>query len=167
MYFYGYILIDHKNKTVFKGGEFLSIKELLQFEDATTRFAKIKQTIDNLLADNPSLTTADINRILYRQFGTRIHRGTVSWNGETIQLRPEVAEQLRQNYLASRGIHPTAYSAPNKNPLPPQGDNRGNGIHVQNPASAGAAATNREWELNGNMDMSVDDEEAQRRKWRR
>ena len=31
---YGYIVVDHKNKTVFKGGEFLSIRELLQFEDA-------------------------------------------------------------------------------------------------------------------------------------
>ena len=164
---YGYIVVDHKNKTVFKGGEFLSIKELLQFEDAATRFAKIEQTIDDLLADNPKLTTADINRVLYRQFGTRIHRGTVSWNGETIQLRPEVTEQLRQNYLASRGIHPAAHSATNKNPLPPQGDNRGNGVHVQSPASTGAADTNREWELNGNMNMSVDDEEAQRRKWRR
>ena len=29
---YGYIVVDHKNKTVFKGGEFLSIKDLLQFE---------------------------------------------------------------------------------------------------------------------------------------
>lgn len=26
---YGYILVDHKNKTVYKGGEFLSIRELL------------------------------------------------------------------------------------------------------------------------------------------
>ena len=34
---YGYILVDHKNKTVFKGGEFISIKELLQFEDAVVR----------------------------------------------------------------------------------------------------------------------------------
>lgn len=75
---YGYIVVDHKNKTVFKGGEFLSIRELLQFEDAATHFTKIKQTIDDLLSDNPTLTTADINRILYRQFGTRIHRGTVS-----------------------------------------------------------------------------------------
>ena len=163
---YGYIVVDHKNKTVFKGGEFLSIKELLQFEDAATRFTKIKQTIDDLLADNPKLTTADINRILYRQFGTRIHRGTVSWNGETIQLRPEVAQQLRQNYLASRGIHPSAHTATNRNPLPPQGYNRGNDIHVQSPANAGATDTNREWELNGSMDMSIDDEEAQRRKWR-
>ena len=122
---YGYILFDRKNKAVFKGGEFLSIKELLQFEDAATHFTKIKQTIDDLFADNPKLTTADINRILFRQFGTRIHRGTVSWNGETIQLLPEVTEQLRQNYLASRAIHPSAHTATNRNPLPPQGDNRG------------------------------------------
>lgn len=35
-------------------------------EDAATRFAKIEKTIDELLADNPKLTTLDINRILYR-----------------------------------------------------------------------------------------------------
>ena len=101
------------------------------------------------------------------RLGTRIHMGMVSWNGETIQLRPEVTEQLLQNYLASKGIHPSAHTATNRNPLPPQGDNRGNGVHVQSPASAGAAATNRKWELNGSMDMSADDVEAQRRKWRR
>jgi hypothetical protein len=101
---YGYIVVDHKNKTVFKGGEFLSIKELLQFEDADTRFAKIEKTIDELLADNPKLTTLDINRILYRQFGTRIHKGTVSWNGETIKLKESVVRQLHDNYLESKGI---------------------------------------------------------------
>ena len=101
---YGYIVVDHKNKTVFKGGEFFSIKELLQFEDAAAHLAKIEQTIDELLSDNPKLTTADINRVLYRQFGTRIHRGTVSWNGETINLREPVVHQLHDNYLESRGI---------------------------------------------------------------
>lgn len=115
---YGYILVDHKNKTVFKGGEFLSIKQLLRFEDAATRFAKIEKAIDELLADNPKLTTLDINRILYRQFGTRIHKGTVSWSGETIRLRTEVTEQLRQNYLVSRGLHPSSHTAINKNSLP-------------------------------------------------
>ena len=101
---YGYAVVDHKNKTVFKGGEFISIRELLQFEDTATRFARIESTIDEFLTDNPKLTTADINRILYRQFGTRIHRGTVSWNGETINLRESVVRQLRNNYLESRGI---------------------------------------------------------------
>lgn len=166
---YGYIVVDHKNKTVFKGGEFLSIKELLQFEDAATRFAKVEKNIDELLADNPKLTTAEINRILYRQFGTRIHKGSVSWSGEAIQLRPEVTEQLRQNYLISRGISPSSHTPTNKNPLPPQGDNRGSSANIQRPMTddGGATGANREWELNGNMDMSVDDEEAQRRKWRR
>jgi hypothetical protein len=51
---YGYAIVDHKNKTVFKGGEFISIRELLQFEDAATRFSKIEQTIDDILKDNPS-----------------------------------------------------------------------------------------------------------------
>ncbi|WP_262281002.1 relaxase/mobilization nuclease domain-containing protein [Hallella absiana] len=166
---YGYIVVDHKSKTVFKGGEFLSIKELLQFEDAATRFAKIEKTIDELLADNPKLTTLDINRILYRQFGTRIHKGTVSWSGDTIRLSPEVTEQLRQNYLVSKGIHPSSHTAINKNSLPPQRDNREDGGNIQRPMpdAGGGTDTNREWELNGNMDMSVDDEEAQRRKWRR
>lgn len=166
---YGYILVDHKSKTVFKGGEFLSIKELLQFEDSATRFAKIEKTIDELLADNPKLTTLDINRILYRQFGTRIHKGTVSWSGEAIQLRLKVTEQLRQNYLVSRGIHPSSHIAINKNSLPPQRDNREDGGNIQRPLpdAGGGNDSNREWELNSNMDMSVDDEEAQRRKWRR
>ena len=166
---YGYIIVDHKNKAVYKGGEFLSIKELLQFEDAATRFAKVEKNIDELLADNPKLTTAEINRILYRQFGTRIHKGSVSWSREAIQLRPEVTEQLRQNYLISRGISPSSHTPTNKNPLPRQGDNRGSSANIQRPMAddGGATGANREWELNGNMDMSVDDEEAQRRKWRR
>lgn len=48
----------------------------------------------------------------------RIHKGSVSWSGETIQLRTEVTEQLRQNYLVSRGIHPSSHTAINKNSLP-------------------------------------------------
>ena len=152
---YGYILVDHKNKTVFKGGEFLSIKELLQFEDAYTRFVKIEKTIDELLADNPKLTTIDINRILYRQFGTRIHKDTVSWSGETIQLRTEVTEQLRQNYLVSKGIHPSSHTAINKNSLPPQRDNREDSGNIQRPMpdAGGGTDTNREYEVGHGMNV--------------
>lgn len=99
-------------------GKIETMEALLQFENAATRFAKIGKTIEELLADNPKLTTLDINRILYRQFGTRIHKGTVSWSGETIRLSPEVTEQLRQNYLVSRGLHPSSHTAINRNSLP-------------------------------------------------
>lgn len=165
---FGYVVVDHKNKTVFKGGEFLSIKELLQFDEAATRFAKIEQTIDELLADNSKLTTADINKLLYRQFGTRIHNGTVSWNGETITLKDSVVEQLHKNYLESKGIVEEPITV-----LPPQaeqGSKRSGGkAKVNNPlANAGGSAdANREFEVGSGMDLGVDDADRQRAKWRR
>lgn len=166
---YGYIVVDHKNKTVFKGGEFLSIKELLQFEDASTRFARIESTIDELLADNQKLTTADINRILYRQFGTRIHRGTVSWNGETINLRESVVRQLRDNYLESRGIVKRATSHFSRADQPHQSASAGNKPASRVPDShAGAKDANREYEVGNGMNVNdVDDEQSQQSKWRR
>ena len=167
---YGYIVVDHKNKTVFKGGEFLSIKELLQFEDAATRFAKIEQTIDDLLADNPKLTTADINRILYRQFGTRIHRGTVSWNGGTINLRESVVRQLHDNYLESRGIVKRVNINQLKTEQSHQSfstDSRPAASNVMD-SQAGSKDVNRENEVGQGMNVNdVDDEQSQQRRWRR
>ena len=164
---YGYVLVDHKNKTVFKGGEFLSIKELLQFEDVATRFAKIEKTIDELLADNPKLTTLDINRILYRQFGTRIHRGTVTWSGETINLRESVVRQIHDNYLESKGIAKVATPIHPKAELKPQPSSS-----VSRPSSmdnnAGSKDANREYEVGHGMNVNdVDDEQSQKSKWRR
>ena len=162
---YGYILVNHKSMTVFKGGDFLSIKELLQFDDAATRFAKIEKTIDELLADNPKLTTLDINRILYRQFGTRIHKGTVSWSEEIIQLKESVVRQLHANYLESKGIakvarpaHPKAEQKPQQSSSTPRPSINSN---------AGSKDTNREQEIENGMDLDIDDENTQRAKWRR
>ena len=163
---YGYILVDHKSKAVFKGGEFLSIKELLQFEDAATRFAKIEKTIDELLADNPKLTTFDINRILYRQFGTRIHKGTVSWNGETIRLKESVVRQLHANYLESKGIVKLSHPAHPKAEQKPQQYSSAPRPSVNSNASSKEA--NREYEVGGGMNVNdVDDEQSQQRRWQR
>ena len=167
---YGYIVVDHKNKTVFKGGEFLSIKDLLQFEDAATRFAKIEQTIDDLLADNPKLTTADINRVLYRQFGTRIHRGAVSLNGETINLREAVVRQLHDNYLESRGIVRRVNSHHPRTELQRQSSSTDSSPTISNvmDSQAGSKEANREIEVGHGMNVNeVDDEQSQQAKWRR
>ena len=163
---YGHILVDHKSKAVFKGGEFLSVKELLQFEDAATRFAKIEKTIDELLADNPKLTTLDINRILYRQFGTRIHKGTVSWNGKTIRLKESVVRQLHVNYLESKGIVKLAHSAHTKTEQNPRPSSSTPRLSVN--SNAGSEDANREYEVGGGMNVNdVDDEQSQQAKWRR
>ena len=166
---YGYIVVDHKNKTVFKGGEFLSIKELLQFEDAATHFTKIKQTIDDLLADTPSLTTADINRILYRQFGTHIHRDAVSWNGDTITLRESVVRQLHDNYLESEGIVKRIITHQPRAEQPRQSSAAAHSS-VSNvmDSQAGFKDANREYEVDNGMNVNdVDDEHSQQSKWRR
>lgn len=162
---YGYIVVDHKNKTVFKGGEFLSIKELLQFEDAATRFARIRQTINELLADNPHLTTLDINRILYRQFGTRIHHGTVSWNGETITLDETIVRQLRNNYLESKSI---VKQGSTHLPRIGQTQKSSSAPHPSMNSNAGSKDVNREHEVGHSMNVNdVDDEQSQQAKWRR
>lgn len=165
---YGYAIVDHKNKTVFKGGEFISIRELLQFEDAPTRFAKIEQTIDVLLADNPNLTTADINRILYRQFGTRIHQGNISWNGETITLKDSVCEQLRRNYLTSQGKTVDVDGATIPTTQARHRSQRTTSTNNPLANAGGSQDSNRESEIGHGMNFNeIDDEQSQRAKWRR
>jgi hypothetical protein len=165
---YGYAIVDHKNKTVFKGGEFISIRELLQFEDAATRFSKIEQTIDDILKDNPSATTRDINRLLHRQFGTRVHRGTVSWNDETINLSQSVQDQLRCNNRVAMGFPPEPVRVVN---LPQEKQETPSSTNTLNrvvDAQGGSRDANREYEVGHGMNVNdIDDEQSQRAKWRR
>jgi hypothetical protein len=165
---YGYAIVDHKNKTVFKGGEFISIRELLQFEDAATRFSKIEQTIDGILKDNPSVTTRDINRLLHRQFGTRIHRGTVSWNDETINLSQSVQDQLRRNNRVAMGLPAEPVRVVN---LPQEKQDTPSSTHTLNrvvDAQGGSRDANHEYEVGHGMNVNdIDDEQSQRAKWRR
>ena len=110
------------------------------------------------------------NRILYRQFGTRIHRGTVSWNGETINLRESVVRQLHDNYLESRGIIKRVNAHHPRTEHPRQSSST-----VSNPAfsnvadsQAGSKDANREYEVGNGMNVNdVDDEQSQQAKWRR
>mgnify|MGYP000855707869 CR=1 FL=1 len=165
---FGYAIVDHKNKTVFKGGEFISIRELLQFEDAATRFAKIELTIDDILKDNPSATTRDINRLLHRQFGTRIHRGTVSWNEETIQLSQSVQDQLSHNNRVAMRLPPEPVRVIN---LPQEKQETPSSTNTLNrvvDAQGGSRDANREYEVGHGMNVNeIDDEQSQRARWKR
>lgn len=79
-----------------------------------------------------------------------------------------VVDQLHDNYLASRGIKPKESVI-----LPPQQTHRASSPATNersdNPLSTpgGSSDANRENRINGSMDMSVDNEETQRMKWRR
>ena len=99
---YGYMAIDNRFKTVYKGSDIMKLKDLLTFAEAGDRKKAIAQVIANCLEANPKTTTATINSILRRQFGTGISSGCVkvgrSGGKNTVLYLPhEVTEKLRFN----------------------------------------------------------------------
>ncbi len=94
---YGYLIVDHHTKTVFKGSDVVKIKELLQFQSKEDRFRQIDAFIDQMLDDNINLTTKELNQLLRRQFGTKLLNGSVQYAGNTYRLPEYILTTLRSN----------------------------------------------------------------------
>lgn len=94
---YGYFIVDHKEKKVYKGSSVLSLKQLLQFRSAEERFADIDNMVKSLMEANPDLTTKELNKTLRRQFGTKLTKSGIQWGEETHQLADEIMLQLEHN----------------------------------------------------------------------
>ena len=93
----GYLIVDHKTKTVFKGSDVCKIKDLLQFMSQEERFSRIDAFIDDMLEDNSNLTTMELNKMLRRQFHSKILNGGVLFNGRSYQLSEHVMTTLHSN----------------------------------------------------------------------
>ena len=94
---YGYFIVDHKEKKVFKGSSVLSLKQLLQFRSAKERFADIDNMVQTMIEANPALTTKELNKVLRRQFGTKLTKSGIQWGEETHQLDEEIMQRLDHN----------------------------------------------------------------------
>ena len=94
---YGYLIVDHNTKAVFKGSDVVKVKELLQFHSKEERFKQIDAFIDQMLDDNINLTTKELNRLLRRQFGTKLLNGCVRYGDSTYQLPEHILTTLRSN----------------------------------------------------------------------
>ena len=94
---YGYMIIDHKNKIVYKGSEVLSMKQLLSFQNREERLEKIDMFIDAILEDNKKLSTYDLNTLLWRQFGSYVTKGRIAFRNERILLNENIRNTLRYN----------------------------------------------------------------------
>jgi len=57
---YGYMIVDHANKTVINGARVLAMDELLDFATPEQRFDRIEDYIDRLLTLNPKITQGEI-----------------------------------------------------------------------------------------------------------
>ena len=106
--------------------------------------------------------------MLHRQFGTRIHRGTVSWNDETINLSQSVQDQLRRNNRATMGLPPEPVRVVNLPQEKQETPSSTNVISRAVDAQGGSRDANHEYEVGHGMNVSdIDDEQSQRAKWRR
>lgn len=75
---YGYLVIDHKEKAVYKGGNVLSMKELLvypQKKQTLDNYNKdaILKTVNDLLEAINMPTMSDVNTNLWHKFGVNIY----------------------------------------------------------------------------------------------
>ena len=93
---YGYILVDHRNAMVYKGSEFMKIKELLAFQSFEDKKQLAENAIQNALDANPHATTKTINSIL-RRYGASITKGQIKIGNRKISLAEDMYESIKQN----------------------------------------------------------------------
>lgn len=93
---YGYMLIDHANKTVIHGARILAVEELLDFATPEQRFDRIEAYIGQLLQLNPKITQEEIFQKLKKQHAY-IKKGVIYYDGQSRPLPEEMAAAINRN----------------------------------------------------------------------
>ncbi len=93
---YGYMLIDHANKTVIHGARVLAVEELLDFATPEQRFDRIEAYICQLLQLNPKITQGEIFQKLKKQHAY-IKKGVIYYDGQSRPLPEEMAAAINRN----------------------------------------------------------------------
>lgn len=113
---YGYMVVDHKNKVVYKGTDVLDIKTLLDFKQQEKllvgeREKVILDFIHKLIEENDKLTIGDVNSSLWRKYRVNIfHDGYVRDRQRklSIAINEKNFSILRRNFRRQwiQGFHP-------------------------------------------------------------
>ena len=93
---YGYMLVDHANKTVIHGARVLAVEELLDFATPEERFNRIEDYIDRLLTLNPKITQSEIYHKIRKQ-RAYIKKGIIYFDGQSRPLKPFMTETIERN----------------------------------------------------------------------
>ena len=94
---YGYMLVDNATRTVFKGGDILGIKDLLQFQSREEKLQKVDFFIEDKLRENPLATTFDLNHDLHRFYGCHIRHGSIIMGKEKVELADYLVQKIKYN----------------------------------------------------------------------
>ena len=95
---YGYLVVDHKEKAVYKGGDVLSLKEVLTYPQKKQAIDNNKEvilkTLNSLLEVNNKSTMREVNKSLWQKFGVNIYS-----DGVIRDKRKRVIAQVDQRIL--------------------------------------------------------------------
>ena len=96
---YGYTVVDHKSKTVFKGSSVMPLKDLLEFitytkEDINNEL--LAYILDLMKKDN-MITTREINSKLKEISSAYIHKGYIAKGEEKVRLGKMLEDKLKYN----------------------------------------------------------------------
>ncbi len=96
---YGYTVVDHHNKMVFKGSDVLPIKQLLEFIPFSRdeKEKEIHAFIDDALQRDNMMTTHEMNKLLKQQTNAYISKGMLILHGQKQPLKENIARVLKIN----------------------------------------------------------------------
>lgn len=93
---YGYMVIDHHNKTVHQGNHILAIKSLLDFTTPEEKLESLDKFITDQLEVNPLITTYEISKKIRRSHAS-IKNGVLYYKDNSSPLIDEVVTVLNRN----------------------------------------------------------------------
>ena len=100
---YGYFVVDHKEKAVYKGASVLSIKKLLTFKNPQTMAQDVSDYCLDLLKRGKKLDAKDLSQQLSRRFGVSYcsANGCVEWGRHKLDITipPQLLERKPQHVI--------------------------------------------------------------------
>lgn len=93
---FGYMLIDHSDKTVINGNRILSLDRLMDFATQEERLDRMESFIEELLRATPTLSQSDIHEAL-SNFHAWMKKGKLHYNGASRPLKPELVDTIARN----------------------------------------------------------------------
>lgn len=96
---YGYTVVDHQSKTVFKGSDVLPLKQLLEFlpYSREEKENEIIAFIDDALQRNHLITTRELNKLLKKQTNAYVAKGMLVLHGKKSPLKDNLTRILKTN----------------------------------------------------------------------
>ena len=98
---YGYHVVDHKEKAVYKGSEIMPVKELLSFPKKSIEKSNVEEYIKSQIQVNPHITLYEINKLLWKNYSLSLtSKGHVQKGIKKLHLfdiREDIVSKLKMN----------------------------------------------------------------------